>query len=135
MPGGANEKLYPYLLPIYDIFDDLVGKDGPQRMIVDKYVEVAPIGFCRGRTWKSSVCILDEAQNCTYGEIKLFLTRIGMGSKMIITGDPFQSDLRGNVALVEIVEKLKDVKNIAVIKIGDENIVRHPIIGEITTRI
>jgi phosphate starvation-inducible PhoH-like protein len=130
-----EEKVHPYMLPIYDAFDDLVGRDGPQRMIIDKCLEVAPIAYLRGRTMKNAVCILDEAQNCTHTQMKLFLTRIGMGSKMIITGDPFQSDLGGKIALVEIIEKLKDVKNIAVIKIGDENIVRHPIIGEITTRI
>jgi phosphate starvation-inducible protein PhoH and related proteins len=98
-------------------------------------VEVAPIGFCRGRTWKNSVCILDEAQNCSYGEIKLFLTRIGHNSKLIITGDPYQSDLKGAVALTQIVEKLRDVKNIAIINISDDNIVRHPIIAEITKRL
>lgn len=135
LPGSFEEKVHPYMLPIYDAFDDLVGKDGPQRMIIDKCLEVAPIAYLRGRTLKNAVCILDEAQNCTYTQLKLFLTRIGIGSKLIITGDPFQTDLGGKIALVEIIEKLKDVKNIAIIKIGDENIVRHPIISEITSRV
>jgi phosphate starvation-inducible PhoH-like protein len=135
LPGSADEKLHPYMLPIYDTLDELVGKEGPQRMALNRSLEVAPLAYLRGRTFKHSVCLLDEAQNCTYTQIKLFLTRIGEGSKLIITGDPFQSDLGGKVALMEIVEKLSDVKNIAVIKIGDESIVRHPIIGDITSRI
>jgi len=130
-----EEKVHPYMLPIYDTLDELVGKEGPQRMALNRSLEVAPLAYLRGRTFKHSVCLLDEAQNCTYTQIKLFLTRIGEGSKLIITGDPFQSDLGGKVALMEIVEKLSDVKNIAVIKIGDESIVRHPIIGDITSRI
>jgi phosphate starvation-inducible PhoH-like protein len=135
LPGSFEDKVHPYMLPIYDTLDELVGTEGPQRMALNRSLEVAPLAYLRGRTFKHSVCLLDEAQNCTYTQIKLFLTRIGEGSKLIITGDPFQSDLGGKVALMEIVEKLSDVKNIAVIKIGDESIVRHPIIGDITSRI
>jgi phosphate starvation-inducible PhoH-like protein len=93
------------------------------------------VAYLRGRTLKNSVCILDEAQNCTYVQLKLFLTRIGYGSKMIITGDPKQTDLGGRIAMLEIIDKIKNVGNVGVINIGDEHIVRHPIIHEITSRI
>jgi phosphate starvation-inducible PhoH-like protein len=98
-------------------------------------VEVAPIAYLRGRTLKNAVCILDEAQNCSYAQLKLFITRIGVGSKMIITGDPKQSDLVGRVAMMDIIDKIGKVPGVAVIHISDENIVRHPIIADIAARI
>ena len=136
LPGSFEEKLNPYMLPIYDTLDDLVGRDGMQRTYVNKSLEVAPIGYLRGRTVKNAVFILDEAQNCTYTQIKLFLTRIGQNGKLIITGDPKQSDLPGGkIALLEIVDKLKDVKGIGIIDLPDSSIVRHPLISSIVERI
>ena len=127
--------MHPFMLPLYDALDDLVGKENAQRKYIDKGVEVAPIAYLRGRTLKNAVCILDEAQNCSYAQLKLFITRIGVGSKMIITGDPKQSDLVGRVAMMDIIDKIGKVPGVAVIHISDENIVRHPIIADIAARI
>ncbi len=93
LPGDINQKLDPYFRPVYDIIDDLVGSRGTLREQVHGCLEVAPVGFLRGRTFKDSVVVLDEAQNCTWVQLKLVMTRLGKGSKMIITGDPDQSDL------------------------------------------
>lgn len=136
LPGTFQEKVHPYMLPLYDALDDICGTESNNRALVDKNLEVAPIAYLRGRTMKNATCILDEAQNCTYTQLKLFLTRIGMGSKMIVTGDPKQSDLgNSRIAMLEIVDKIKNVSNIGVINISDEHIVRHPIISELTSRI
>ena len=135
LPGTFEEKVHPYMLPLYDALDDICGDDATQRAYVDSHMEVAPIAYLRGRTMKNAVCILDEAQNCTYTQLKLFLTRIGSGSKLLITGDPNQSDLGPRIALMDIVTKLKHVTNIGIIEIGDEQIVRHPTIAEITARL
>lgn len=135
LPGTFEEKVHPYMLPLYDALDDICGTENNNRSYVDQHLEVAPIAYLRGRTLKNAVCILDEAQNCTYTQLKLFLTRIGLGSKMIITGDPKQSDLGTRIAMCEIIDKIKNVTNVGVIHISDEQIVRHPLIGEITSRI
>lgn len=135
LPGTFEDKVHPFMLPLYDALDDLVGKENAQRKYIDKGLEVAPIAYLRGRTLKNAVCILDEAQNCTYAQLKLFITRIGIGSKMIITGDPKQSDLGGRIALIDVIDKIKNVPGVLVIDISDENIVRHPIIADIAVRL
>jgi phosphate starvation-inducible PhoH-like protein len=135
LPGSFEDKVHPYMLPIYDTLDELVGTEGPQRTALNKSLEVAPLAYLRGRTFKNSVCILDEAQNCTYTQLKLFLTRLGQNSKLIITGDPKQSDLLGKIAVMEIVEKLRGVKGIGVVDLPDSSIVRHPLISAIVERI
>jgi phosphate starvation-inducible PhoH-like protein len=104
-------------------------------MALNKSLEVAPLAYLRGRTFKHSVCILDEAQNCTYTQLKLFLTRLGQNSKLIVTGDPKQSDLPGKIAVMEIVEKLKGVKGVGIVELPDSSIVRHPLISAIVERI
>ena len=83
------------MMPMYDCIERCVGREGPQRDIINKAIEIAPIAYCRGRTFHDSVCIFDEAQNATKMQIKLFLTRFGQNSKVIVTGDPNQSDIRG----------------------------------------
>lgn len=135
LPGGPMEKLHPYMLPLYDVIDEMVGFDSPQREDLNKRIEVAPLQFCRGRTFKDAICILDEAQNATAAQIKLFLTRLGKNSKMIITGDPKQSDLRGPVALIDVVEKLKDISGVGVIEFNNSTIVRNPIISKILEKL
>ena len=105
LPGTFQEKTDPYMLPLFDCIGRLVGWEGPQRERVDRSIEVAPLAYMRGRTFDNSVCIFDEAQNATTTQLKLFLTRFGENSKIIVTGDPNQSDLKGPVALLEIVEK------------------------------
>lgn len=135
LPGSFDEKVLPYMMPIYDTLDDLVGKDGLQREFVNKCLEVAPIAYLRGRTFKNSVAILDEAQNATKTQLKLFLTRIGMNSKLLITGDPKQSDLGAASGLMEVVEKLRGTQGIGIIDFSSEAIVRHPIINSIVKKI
>ena len=95
------------MLPLFDCIGRLVGWEGPEREKVDRALEIAPLAYLRGRTFDDAVCIFDEAQNASFMQLKLFLTRFGENSKIIITGDPTQSDLQGAVALVEVVEKLK----------------------------
>lgn len=135
LPGSMEEKLNPYLMPMYDSLDDLVGKAGPQRDIINHSIEISPIAFQRGRTHKDAICLFDEAQNATYMGLKLFLTRIGNNAKLIINGDPAQSDLRGPVALVDIVKRLEGIPGIAVIRFSDKAIVRHPLIEKMLQKL
>jgi phosphate starvation-inducible PhoH-like protein len=128
LPGSFSEKVAPYLMPMYDSLDDLLGKTGLQRDIINHSIEVSPIAYQRGRTHKDAICLFDEAQNATYMGLKLFLTRIGSNAKLIINGDPAQSDLRGPVALMDIVKRLEGIPGIAVIRFSDNAIVRHPLI-------
>lgn len=137
LPGDLVEKLDPYMMPIYDHIDKLVGRDNVQREIVDRAIEIAPIAFMRGRNFCNSVCIFDEAQNATKAQLKLFLTRLGENSKMIITGDPFQSDLftKGDVDLTDVVKKLESVSGIGIVSFKADSIVRHPLIAAILEKL
>jgi len=135
LPGTFDEKVNPYMLPLYDCIGKLVGWEGPEREKIDRALEVAPLAYMRGRTFDDAVCIFDEAQNATFMQLKLFLTRFGENSKIIVTGDPTQSDLHGNVALSSVVEKLKPEPGIGVIEFNNSNIVRHPLVGRILERL
>lgn len=130
LPGDIKEKTDPYMRPVYDCLNQLCGPAGPHRVAIESCVEVVPLAFMRGRTFNNAICILDEAQNCTKAEIKLFLTRMGEGSKMMVTGDHTQSDIL-NSGLVEVKDKLKIVQGISVVEFDEEAIVRHPIVREI----
>jgi len=132
LPGTFDEKVNPYMLPMYDCINKCVGVEGPQRDIINRAIEVAPIAYMRGRTFDDAVCIFDEAQNATKSQLKLFMTRFGENSKIIVTGDPMQSDIGGgHTALVQIVKKLEDVQGIGVIQFKASSIVRHPLISAI----
>jgi phosphate starvation-inducible PhoH-like protein len=136
LPGSADEKLHPYMLPLFDCMDRCLGRLSPQRDIINKSVELAPLQFMRGRSFHDSVCILDEAQNCNYAEIKLFLTRFGQNSKVIITGDPMQSDLPWkDRALMNVVDRLSSLKGVGIINFKANSIVRHPLIAGILERL
>lgn len=135
LPGTFEEKINPYLMPMYDSLDELVGKVGSQRDLINKSMEVAPIAYLRGRTFKDTICLLDEAQNCNYAALKLYLTRIGSNSKIIINGDPAQSDLRGPVALVDVVKRLEGIPKVAIIHFSDKAIVRHPLIEKMLQKL
>lgn len=136
LPGDLDEKVYPYMIPLYDCLDKICGRESETRKKVDNCYEVAPLAFLRGRTFSGSVCILDEAQNCTKGQLKLFLTRLGKFSKMIITGDTTQTDLPyGQSGLTEVVEKIKNIKGVGVITFTENAIVRHPLVAQIVNRI
>jgi phosphate starvation-inducible PhoH-like protein len=136
LPGDINEKTAPYLLPLYSCFDDLVGKTGVQRDIVNDALEIVPLAFMRGITIRRAIGILDEAQNCTYKQLKLFLTRIGMGGKLIINGDLSQIDLMPSQSgLKDVIHRLKDVNNINMFHFDEANVVRHPMIQTLSQRL
>jgi phosphate starvation-inducible PhoH-like protein len=136
LPGTIEEKIGPYMLPLYDCLEKMCGREGDaNRDYITKKVELAPLAYLRGRTFDDSVCILDEAQNCTKGQLKLFLTRLGRNSKMIITGDPSQSDLGRIPDLIDIVNRLSQLQGVAVITFNEECIVRHPLVSQIIKKL
>lgn len=136
LPGTAMEKLDPYMTPLYQCIEKLTLPNSPQREKINQSIVVAPIAFMRGTTYDNAICIFDEAQNATMMQLKLFLTRIGENCKMIINGDPSQSDLNTqHVALLEVMEKLHSIPGIGILKFKDEDIVRNPIISKIIARL
>lgn len=135
LPGEFEEKVHPYMMPLYDCIDKMVGREGPWRDRINQAVEVAPIAYMRGRTFDDAVCIFDEAQNASMLQLKLFLTRFGENSKIIITGDPTQSDIGGKVALVEVMQKLRGVDGIGVVEFKPNAIVRHTLVGKIIEKL
>jgi len=130
LPGFFEEKVHPYMLPIYDSIQKLIPEINSYNYILRNNLEVAPIAYLRGRTFSNSICILDEAQNCTMEQLTLFLTRFDTSSKVIITGDPMQSDLR-NSGLMEIVDSLKEINGIGSVFFDESCVVRHPLVAEI----
>jgi phosphate starvation-inducible PhoH-like protein len=136
LPGDIGEKLHPYMLPLYDALDKMCGRSSDEyRKQVDSRVELAPLAYLRGRTFDNSICILDEAQNCTKAQLKLFLTRLGINSKMIITGDPSQSDLGRSPDLLDVISKLNGIERVNTIMFNEEAIVRHPLVGQILKKL
>jgi phosphate starvation-inducible PhoH-like protein len=134
LPGDADSKLHPYLIPILDCLDECCGKDGQDRKRVDESMEFAPLAFMRGRSFNWSVAVLDEAQNATVSQIKLFCTRLGKKSKLIITGDPYQTDLRES-GLMFVADRLSEVEGIGIVRLPEAAQVRNPIISKILERI
>lgn len=135
LPGDFQEKVNPYMMPMFDCMEKLVGRDGPFRDRVNASTEIAPLAYMRGRTFSDAICIFDEAQNATMKQLTMFLTRFGENSKIIVTGDPQQSDLGGPVALSEVVARLSDVPGIGVVEFKNNAIVRHPLVGKILERL
>ncbi|MGQ0523940.1 MAG: PhoH family protein [Betaproteobacteria bacterium] len=135
LPGDMAQKVDPYLRPLYDALYDLMGFDKVARMFERGAIEIAPLAFMRGRTLNHSFVILDEAQNTTPEQMKMFLTRIGFGSKAVVTGDVTQIDLaRGQKSgLVEAREVLKKVRGIAFTYFESEDVVRHPLVQRIVS--
>ncbi|MBQ9242648.1 MAG: PhoH family protein [Proteobacteria bacterium] len=133
LPGDMAEKVNPYLRPLFDALYDMVDVDRAQHWISQGAIEVAPLAFMRGRTLNSAFIILDEAQNTTQEQMKMFLTRMGFGSKAIITGDLTQTDLADGIrsGLAQAVEILQDVEGIAIVKLTEKDIVRHPLVQKI----
>ena len=131
LPGTAEEKVGPYLIPFFDAIERIAGRKGhtKDREKVGAAVKIAPLAYLRGRTFRNSVMIFDEAQNATFSQLKLFLTRIGDGSKVIVTGDADQSDLpRSERRLIDVMQRLSAIKGVGVIEFHATDIVRHPII-------
>ena len=133
LPGDMKDKIDPYLRPLYDSLYDLLDYDKIQRKIESGAIEIAPLAFMRGRTLKNSFAILDEAQNATRIQIKMFLTRIGEKSKLVVNGDPSQIDLpnKNQSGLVESQNILKGIKEIAVINFDHQDVIRHPLVTKI----
>ncbi len=133
LPGDMKEKVDPYLRPLYDALYDMMPAEKVERALTAGVIEIAPLAFMRGRTLAHSAVILDEAQNTTSMQMKMFLTRIGEGSRMIVTGDPSQIDLpNGQVSgLVEALRVLEDVENIVTVRFSEKDVVRHPLVAAI----
>ena len=130
LPGDMHEKLAPYLRPLYDALNDRIGGKRVRQYLADGTIEIAPIAYMRGRTLNNAFVVIDEAQNCTYGQIKMLLTRLGWHSTMVLTGDPDQSDLlNGLSGLLDIAHRLEAVPGIAVVRLTEQDIVRHPLVG------
>jgi len=133
LPGDMKDKIDPYLRPLYDSLYDLLDYDRIQRKIESGAIEIAPLAFMRGRTLKNSFAILDEAQNATKTQIKMFLTRIGENSKLVVNGDPSQIDLpnKNQSGLIESQNILKGIKEISVINFDHQDVMRHPLVTKI----
>ena len=133
LPGDIKEKIDPYLRPLYDSLHDLFDYDKIQRKIESGEIEIAPLAFMRGRTLKNCFAILDEAQNATQIQIKMFLTRIGENSKLVVNGDPSQIDLpnKSQSGLVESQNILKGIKEISIINFDHNDVIRHPLVSKI----
>ena len=133
LPGDMKEKVDPYLRPLYDALYELFGADKIDKKIESGEIEIAPLAFMRGRTLKNCFAILDEAQNATETQIKMFLTRIGENSKLVVNGDPSQIDLinKSHSGLIKSREILKDLKEIKIIEFDHNDVVRHPLVSKI----
>src|SRR5215469_5613205 len=131
LPGDMEDKLAPYLRPLYDALSDRLSMKRVRALMAEGAIEIAPVGFMRGRTLNNAFVVIDEAQNCTYVQIKMLLTRLGWHSTMVVTGDPNQSDLIPELSgLSPVAEKLEAVGNISVVRLTDRDIVRHPLVAE-----
>jgi phosphate starvation-inducible PhoH-like protein len=134
LPGDIGEKLAPYLRPLNDALNERLGGRRVKQLMTEGAIEVAPIAYMRGRTLNNAFIVIDEAQNCTYGQIKMMLTRLGWHSTMVVTGDPDQSDLLAGLSgLAGIARRLDAIPEVAVVRLGDSDIVRHPLVGEMLT--
>ena len=133
LPGTLSEKIDPYLRPLFDALHDMIDIDSIPRLMQSGVIEVAPLAYMRGRTLNDAFVILDEAQNTTPEQMKMFLTRLGFGSKMVVTGDVTQIDLPNgqNSGLRVILDILKDIDDIAFLELTAEDVVRHRLIGDI----
>lgn len=131
LPGTMQDKMAPYLRPLFDALGDRLGGKRVKAYMDDGTIEIAPVGFMRGRTLNNAFVVIDEAQNCTYQQIKMLVSRLGWNSTMVVTGDPDQSDLlEGMSGLEDIRRRLTPLKNVAVINLKAEDIVRHPLVAE-----
>ena len=133
LPGDMKDKIDPYLQPLYDALEDMIPRQKLNEMMEQNIIQIAPLAFMRGRTLNDAIVILDEAQNTTPAQIKMFLTRMGMNTKMIITGDITQIDLPRSQksGLIDAMQILQDVEGIAVVKLNEKDIVRHKLVTRI----
>jgi phosphate starvation-inducible PhoH-like protein len=131
LPGDMEDKLAPYLRPLFDALADRLSMKRVRALMAEGAIEIAPLGFMRGRTLNNAFVVMDEAQNCTYAQLKMLLTRLGWHSTMVVTGDPHQSDLLPGVSgLAEVANRFEALDNVAVVRLADVDIVRHPLVAE-----
>jgi phosphate starvation-inducible PhoH-like protein len=134
LPGDLTEKLAPYLRPLYDALTERLGTKRLKQMLADGIIEIAPVAYMRGRTLSECFVVIDEAQNCTYTQIKMLLTRLGWRSTMVLTGDPDQTDLLPGISgLADIAQKLDKLPDIPVVRLAEGDIVRHPLVASMLT--
>ncbi|MFI3317784.1 MAG: PhoH family protein [Rikenellaceae bacterium] len=135
LPGDMKEKLDPYLQPLYDALNDMIPPAKLQKYMEEGTVQIAPLAYMRGRTLDNACVILDEAQNTTLSQIKMFLTRMGRNAKFIVTGDVTQIDLPSHVdsGLIKAMKRLREVKGIGMVEFDVRDIVRHPLVGKIVS--
>ena len=132
LPGDLEEKLSPYLRPLYDALCDRLSSKRLKALMAEGVIEIAPIAYMRGRTLNNAYIVIDEAQNCTYGQLKMLLTRLGWNSSMVVTGDPEQTDLLpGMSGLSEVVDKLEAVENVKIVRFNRGDVVRHPLVADV----
>ena len=133
LPGDMKDKVDPYLRPLYDALYDTMPVDQVEKRLANGQIEIAPLAFMRGRTLSNAYVILDEAQNTTFMQMKMFLTRFGMSSQMVIAGDPSQVDLPGDAksGLWHALQILKELSDVAVVRFSDRDVVRHQLVSQI----
>ena len=133
LPGDISEKINPYFMPLYDALDDALEPGKVRELMEDGIIEIAPLAYMRGRTLNDSFVILDEAQNSTKEQMKMFLTRLGFNSKMVITGDITQIDLENskNSGLIQVQTLLKDIDGISFVNFNEKDVVRHDLVKHI----
>jgi phosphate starvation-inducible PhoH-like protein len=133
LPGDLQEKVDPYLRPLYDALEDMMPQDRVRRALEDSTIEIAPLAYMRGRTLSDAFVILDEAQNATRAQMKMFLTRLGMNSRVVITGDKTQIDLpnRSDSGLLEVEAILSDVDGISLVYLDEKDVIRHRLVKDI----
>lgn len=136
LPGDMKEKVDPYLIPLYDALNECFGKETVNKMIDKGVIEIAPLAYMRGRTLDNAAVVLDEAQNSTTMQMKMFLTRLGFNSKMIITGDVTQIDLpnKNMSGLIEAINLLNDINGISIVKFESSDVMRHPLVFKIVNK-
>ncbi len=131
LPGDMEEKLSPYLRPLYDALCDRLSTKRLKALIAESVIEIAPIAYMRGRTLNNASIVIDEAQNCTYGQLKMLLTRLGWNSYMTVTGDPDQTDLLpGLSGLAEVANRLDPLEGVDVVRFTSADVVRHPLVAK-----
>ena len=130
LPGDMEDKLAPYLRPLYDALSDRLSMKRVKALMAEGMIEIAPVGYMRGRTLNNAFVVIDEAQNCTYVQLKMLLTRLGWHSTMVVTGDPHQSDLLPELSgLASVAERLEQGDDITVVRLAEQDIVRHPLVA------
>ena len=136
LPGDMEEKLSPYLRPLYDALIDRLSSKRLKALMAEGVIEIAPIAYMRGRTLNNAYVVIDEAQNCTYGQLKMLLTRLGWNSSMVVTGDPAQNDLLpGLSGLMDVADKLDGLDKVEIVRFSREDVVRHPLVADMIDRL